>query len=94
MATIKAIEAKIEKIEGYKVHVRYEDGRDVRGDRANLPTYPYERALKNSANVSDWTQNRFKATYPGFDVDVLNYSGKRVHGRTKLATVRDTYLPG
>lgn len=92
MPTIRAIESKIAKIEGFRVKVRYETGKDVRSDRASLPGYPYERMLKNSANVRDWIDTRFKATYPGFDVHVLDEGGKRVHGRTKLATVRDTYL--
>jgi hypothetical protein len=79
-------------LEGFRVHVLYEHGRDVRGDRSNIPGYPYERALKNAANVRGWIEGRFKVVYPGFDVEVLNASGRRVHGRTKLATVRDTYL--
>ena len=94
MSTIKAIESKIARVEGFRVKVLYETGKDVRSDRASLPGYPYERMLKNSANVKDWIETRFKATYPGFDVLVLDEGGRRVHGRTKLSTVRDTYLPG
>lgn len=92
MSTIKAIEARIARVEGFRVKVLYETGKDVRSDRASLPGYPYERMLKNSANVRDWIETRFKAIYPGFDVLVLDEAGRRVHGRTKLATVRDTYL--
>lgn len=92
MVTIKGLETKIAKVEGFRVQVRYETGRDVRSDRGSLPGYPYERMLKNSANVKEWIDNRFKANYPGFDVHVLSEEGKRVHGRTKLSTVRDTYL--
>lgn len=64
----------------------------MRSDRGSLPSYPYERMLKNSANVKEWIDNWFKTNYPGFDVHVLGEDGKRVHGRTKLSTVRDTYL--
>lgn len=92
MSTIRAIESRIAKVEGFRVKVVYETGKDVRSDRASLPGYPYERMLKNSANVRDWIDIRFKATYPGFDVLVLDDGGRRMHGRTKLSTVRDTYL--
>jgi hypothetical protein len=73
--------------------VLYEHGRDVRGDRSNIPGYPYERALKNAANVRGWIEGQFKVVYPGFDVEVLNASGRRVHGRTKVGD-RTRYLPG
>ena len=92
MSTIRAIESKIAKVEGFRVKVLYETGKNVRSDRASLPGYPYARMLKNSANVRDWIETRFKATYPGFDVEVLGEDGRRMHGRTKLSTVRDTYL--
>ena len=92
MSAIRAIEARIARIEGFRVKVLYETGKDVRSDRASLPSHPYARMLKNSANVRECIDTRFKTTYPGFDVHVLDHDGRRVHGLTRLSTVRDTYL--
>jgi hypothetical protein len=94
VANIRSIESRIQKVEGFRVRILYERGRDVRSDRSNLPGYPYERALKNASSVRDWADRRFRTAYPGFDVEVVNAAGGKVHGRTKLATVRDTYLEG
>jgi hypothetical protein len=70
----------------------YEDGRDVRGDRSDLNQYPYERMMRNSANVRTWIEGRFRSTYQGFDAEVLDAHDRKVHGNTLLGTVRDTYL--
>ncbi len=92
MATVRAIESRIARVEGFRVRVLYEDGRDVRSDRSNLPGYPYDRMLKNSSNVRGWVDSRFRHVYPGFSVTVLTADGRRAHGNMLLATVRDTYL--
>ena len=52
-------------------------------------TYTFERAAKNDMTVADWKEIRFKSTYAGFDVAVVN--GGDVHGGTKLGNVRDSY---
>jgi acyl-coenzyme A synthetase/AMP-(fatty) acid ligase len=41
--------------------------------------------------VSEWKKGRFKKSYPGYDVDVLDADGEPAKGQTKLGTVRDTY---
>ena len=92
MATIRQVERKIARLEGFRVVIRHLDGRDVRADREGMPTYPFERAMKNSASVTRWREHRFLPQYPGFGVDVLRADGHRAHGRTLLGTVRDTYL--
>jgi hypothetical protein len=93
MATIKQVEARILKVEGFQVEVLHSrDGRNVRGDKQGIPQYTYERALKGSNNVRDWRENRFAKHYPGFEVQVLNWLGQVAHGRTLLTTVRDSYL--
>ena len=92
VATVRAIERRIQRVEGFRVRVLYEDGRDVRGDRADLKQYPYERMMKNGANVHAWLEHRFHTTYQGFKAEVLTASGRRSHGNTLLGTVRDTYL--
>jgi hypothetical protein len=92
MATTRHVETQIWKLEEFRVKIRHLRGRDVRGDRQGLPSYPYERKMKHKATVSQWRQQRFRATYPGFQVDVLKADQTAAHGGTRLSTVRDTYL--
>jgi hypothetical protein len=92
MAQVRRVERRIERVEGFRVRILYEDGRNVRSDRSDLNQYPYERMMKNSSNVKTWKQHRFHVVYQGFDVEVLDARGDKVHGNTLLGTVRDTYL--
>lgn len=93
MATVKQVERRIEKIEGFRVQILHgRDRRDVRSDKSGVTQYPYERALRGSNHVKAWRDHRFATHYPGFEVQVLDASGHVVHGGTKLTTVRDTYL--
>ena len=95
MATMKQVEHRIEKVEGFRVQILHgRDRRNVRSDKGGVTQYPYERALKGSNNVRAWRDHRFAKHYPGFEVQVLATSGHKVHGRTLLTTVRDTYLDG
>jgi hypothetical protein len=91
MATVRQVEARIERIEGFRVRLLHPDGRDVRSDRANLPQYGYERAASDGTTVRRWQDVRFTRSYSGWDVEVLNSDGKPAHGRTLLSTVRATY---
>jgi hypothetical protein len=79
-------------MEGFAVRILWPDGRDVRGDKAGMPMYPYDRAAKNSTNVHAWREHRFLQAFPGFVVEVLDADGAAVHGNTRLSSVRDTYL--
>jgi hypothetical protein len=92
MAKVKTIETRIRNIEGFAVRILHPDGSDVRGDMEGLPSYTqYEKAAKNEMTVAEWKEIRFKPTYAGFDVNVLDGSGTIVHGATKLRNVRDSY---
>ncbi len=92
MATIKQVERRIFQVEGFEVRILHgRDNRDVRSDKKDVKQYDYTRALKNSKSVKDWRDGRFAQSYPGFEVEVLSAAGKGVHGRTKLATVRNGY---
>ena len=94
MATVKQVERRIEKIEGFRVQILHgRDRRDVSSDKGGVSQYPYGRALKGSDNVRAWREHRFAKHYPGFEIQVLDASGHVVHGATLLTTVRDTYLP-
>ena len=57
----------------------YEDGRDIRGDRQDLPMYSFSVAAKNDMTVADWKEKRFHKCFPGFDVTVLDAGGVTVH---------------
>lgn len=96
MPTLAYVEKKIARIEGFDVTFRYSGpaksmGRDVRGDREDVPTYSFQRMLKGDATVAAWIETRFTPNFPGYAVEVLNGSGKPVNGRTKLANLRATY---
>ena len=56
-----------------------------------MPPYSYHRAADNDITVESWKATRFRPSYPGFQVDVVDAQGKSVQGNTKLGTVRDTY---
>jgi hypothetical protein len=78
-------------VEGFRVRMLHLRGVDVRGDRAGLPQYSYHRAAENEITVENWKATRFRPSYPGFEVDVLDRRGNSVQGNTKLNTVRKSY---
>jgi hypothetical protein len=91
VATVESVERRITSVEGFRVAIRHLDGRNVRGDRTHMPTYPFRRAMSDSANVKAWRDGRFRPRYAGFEVDVLHRDGTRAHGGTLLGTVRAEY---
>jgi hypothetical protein len=96
MPTVEHVERRIFEVEGFDVRLRYSGpgptrGRDVRGDRRNLPSYGYRRAARGTDTVAAWVQGRFAKQYPGFAVDVLDVHRRPVHGQTRLESVRATY---
>ena len=91
MATVRAVERQIERVEGFRVAIRHPDGRNVRGDRMHMPTYRFQRAMADAANVRAWRDGRFRSRYPGFEVVVVGRDGRDVHGATLLGTVRAEY---
>jgi len=66
-------------------------GADVRGDREGLPQYAYHRAAENDITVETWKTQRFRPSFPGFEVDVMDARKNSVQGNTKLGTVRESY---
>ena len=91
MPKVKNVEKKIWDVEGFDVRVTDRDGKDLRGDMKGLPQYNFDRMAKNSLTVETWKTNRFRPSYPGFDVEVINGDGEGVPGNTLLSNVRDTY---
>jgi len=93
MATIRAVERQIRRVEGFEVRILHgRDRRDVRGDKAGVHGYAYHRQIKGSKNVREWRDGRFAERYPGFEVEVLKADGTVAHGRMLLTKVRDSYL--
>lgn len=91
MSSVANVERKIKRIEGFRVRILHLSGADVRGDRAGLPQYAYHRAAENDITVETWKTTRFRPSYPGFEVDVVDARGNSVQGNTKLDTVRASY---
>lgn len=91
LVNVGAVERKIARVENFLVRIKYPDGADVRSDRDQMPTYPYENAARDAWTVEKWKRERFRMTYPGFDVDVLRGNREPASGNTRLQTVRDSY---
>jgi hypothetical protein len=91
MSSVANVERKIRRVEGFRVRILHLSGADVRGDRVGLPQYSYHRAAENDITVETWKATRFRPSFPGFEVDVVNVRGNSVQGNTKLGTVRATY---
>ena len=91
MSSIANVERKIRRIEGFRVRILHLSGADVRGDREGLPQYSYHRAAENHITVESWKNLRFRPSFPGFEVDVIDARKNSVQGNTKLGTVRETY---
>jgi len=93
MPTLKRVERQIFRCEGFRVHFRdRQTGRNVHGNLEGITSYPYAKMARNRWSVNHWKEQRFNQCYPGFDVAVLRNDRHVAHGRTLLATVRDTYL--
>jgi hypothetical protein len=91
MSSIANVERKIRRIEGFRVRILHLTGADVRGDREGLPQYAYHRAAENDITVETWKAQRFRPSYPGFEVDVVDGRRNSVQGNSKLGTVRKSY---
>jgi len=90
------VEGRIAAIEGFGVRILFAGpgrakGRDVRGDRADLPTYGYRRAAASSLTVAAWIRTRFEPTFPGYAVEVFQGDGTVASGRALLSPVRASY---
>lgn len=91
MSTVANVERKIRRVEGFRVRILHLRGTDVRGDRMGLPQYSYHRAADGDFTVEQWKTTRFRSSFPGFEVNVVDRRGRPVQGNMKLATVRGTY---
>ncbi|HSN68405.1 MAG TPA: hypothetical protein VLV48_04115 [Thermoanaerobaculia bacterium] len=91
MPTIEWVERQVQRVEGFAIRFLWPTGIDVRGDKQNIPSYPFERGARNDETVEQWKASRFRPTYPGFDVEVLTADRSAAQGNTRLFTVRDSF---
>lgn len=92
MPKVENVERQIQRIERFRAMFLYEkDRKNVRGDKIVSRGYPCKRALADGKTVEDWKETRFRAFYPGFEVEVRDGKDRPVQGNTKLATVRQSY---
>ena len=90
MPILKNVEARIESIERFKVAFTHtKNGVDVKGNKQDIPQYPYTMAAPGSWTVSEWKSNRFKQFYPGYEVRVYTKAGGLASGNMKLSTIRE-----
>jgi hypothetical protein len=89
---VDRIERRIAEVEGFDVRI-LRNGGDARGD-LELPVHyrRYERRANDGTTVHEWKQTRFRPTFAGLDVEVLNGAGQPVPGQTSLRTVRQSYF--
>ncbi|OEE65839.1 hypothetical protein A1OO_08505 [Enterovibrio norvegicus FF-33] len=65
----------------------------VRAPRAAMvEDYNYARKAAGSSSVTEWLQNRIWPCIDGFEVEVIAGNHTAPHGRTKLDTLRATYV--
>ena len=91
MSTIANVERKIRRVEGFEVRILHLQGADVRGDRMGMPQYPFRHAADNDFRVERWKETRFRPSFPGFEIAVLDGRGRAMQGNMKLSTVRSSY---
>jgi type I restriction enzyme M protein len=85
----KAVAGAIAEVEGFDVRFVADAGES---DRRRVDEYPFVKAANKAWTVAKWRATRFEPFYEGFSVVVLNGDGAAVHGKTLLATVRDSYF--
>ena len=54
--------------------------------------YPYSRKASVTTSVTDLIENRIKPLVGNAEVVVVNGEGLHPHGRTKVETVRNSYV--
>ena len=90
--SIRTVSAAIAEVEGFEVRFVPAGGEEADLGRRRVDDYPYNNRANRSWTVAKWRATRFWPNYPDLDVQVLNANGVLVHGKTKLATVRASYL--
>ena len=92
MQSTESVSEAIRELEGFDVRfvATGVDDRDL--GRGRVEAYPFINAANRTWTVARWRAKRFDRMYPDFKVEVLDGDGSPVHGKTLLATVRNSYL--
>ncbi|MCY4518644.1 MAG: class I SAM-dependent DNA methyltransferase [Acidimicrobiaceae bacterium] len=79
----------ISKIEGFEVSFVDDDGNVV--DDADVASYRFQRAAKNTWSLAQWRESRIEVEYPEQWIVAWRPDGTEAHGRTLLETLRRSY---
>ena len=79
----------ISKIEGFEVSFVDDDGNIV--DDADVASYRFQRAAKNTWTLAQWRESRIEVEYPEQWIVAWRPDGTEAHGRTLLETLRRSY---
>ncbi len=89
MKSVKSVQENIAAVEGFNVRFLASDGADT--GKRRVIDYPYINAVNRHWTVARWKRTTFAPAYPELDVEVLDWNGNALHGKTLLSTVRATY---
>lgn len=88
MPTVKEFEDKIRRVEGVKVCLKNEEGRDMRDDKRIFQSYDVESRISGDATVSDLVERVKIIIGTNVKVSVIK-NGKEVHGNSKIKSIRE-----
>src|ERR1700722_9137674 len=89
MRSPKSVASQIATVEGFEVRFVLIDGGEP--ERRRIDDYPYERAAQETWTVAHWRSHRIVSNYPDFTVEALDTTGKAVHGKTLLSSLRNQW---
>ena len=82
--TVGEFEKKIDEIEGVSVLIRMPS-------TTMVPDYPFQRAAPKNMSVSTFKELRISKLVGDCEVVIVDGSHRQPHGRTKMATLRESY---
>ncbi|MBR1497374.1 MAG: hypothetical protein IJ617_07100 [Oscillospiraceae bacterium] len=88
MPKVEYVETTIARIEKFPRVAFVKNGVDVKGNKKDMPQYPFIVAAPSGWTVALWKQNRIGTKYPGYDIKVFLSNGMEAAGNMKLSTVR------
>lgn len=85
MPTPRELEQIIYELEEVRVVIRAPTN-------AEIGVYPYSRKAAGNASITEWLQQRVAPASLGYEVAVIDGGGAIPHGRTKMETLRASYI--
>ncbi len=83
--SVSELEQKIFELEEVRVVIR-------KKREGQVSNYDYKRKASATTSVTDLIETRIKPLIGDADVVVVNGQGLQPHGRTKVETVRNSYV--